>query len=105
MSIGVIDLLCAIPHAEFVKYGIPFVRSLIEDGLDKNDIERRDHFWAYFIRQWVNKTGIHKWSIVDYTTFVAAQKKLEKKEEAKKKRVAAKKVTQAVAAKKQAKKR
>ena len=62
---GVIDLLCVIPHAEVVKYGISFVRSLIEDGLDKNDIERWDHFWAYFIRQWVNKTGIYKWSIVD----------------------------------------
>ena len=53
---GVIDLLCVIPHAEVVKYGIPFVRSLIEEGLDKNDIEKWDHFWAYFIRQWANKT-------------------------------------------------
>ena len=70
MSMGVIDLLCVIPHAEVVKYGIPFVRSLIEDGLDKNDIERWDHFWAYFIRQWVNRTGIHKWSIVDVDGFL-----------------------------------
>ena len=39
-----------------------------------------------------------------YTAFVKVQKKLEKIEEAKKKRAAAKKVTQAIAAKKQAKK-
>ena len=35
MPMGVIDLLCVTPHAEVVKYGIPFVCSLIEDGLDK----------------------------------------------------------------------
>ena len=55
MSVGVIDLLCVIPHAEVVKYGIPFVCSLIEDGLDKNNIERWDHFWADFIWQYIGQ--------------------------------------------------
>ena len=65
MSFGYIDLLCVMPHDEVVKYGIPFVRSLIEEDIDDEDVERWDAFWEYFTRYWVQKVGIAGWSVVD----------------------------------------
>lgn len=53
MSVGFLDLLTVIPQDKVQKIGIPFVRSLIEDGQTNEDIKKWDQFWAYFTKTWL----------------------------------------------------
>ena len=63
MSIGCLDMLCVIPRVEIEKYGIPFLRSVLEKDADEATLEKWVIFWKYFEKQWLNK--ISSWNIVE----------------------------------------
>ena len=63
MSVGGLDLLCIIPQDEVVEFGIPYVRSVIENGLPKKEVKRWDLFWEYFERQWI--PILNSWNLCD----------------------------------------
>jgi len=49
-----LDLLCIIPQDEIREFGIPYVRSIIEEDLSAADIAKWDTFWGtYFKKQWM----------------------------------------------------
>ena len=52
--IGVLDLLRMIPQDNIEDFCIPYVRSVIEDGLSKEEIEKWDLFWEYFTKTWIS---------------------------------------------------
>ena len=37
----------------FVRYGIPYLRSILEKDASKRDLEKWQTFWTYFLRQWL----------------------------------------------------
>jgi len=53
MRIGMLDLLCILPHEEVEEYGIPSLRSILEKDASKKDIDKWQAFWDYFLRQWM----------------------------------------------------
>ena len=61
MKIGVLDLLCIIPQDEISAFGIPYVRSVIEENLNAASIAKWDTFWAYFDTHWMSR--IDSWNI------------------------------------------
>ena len=63
LSLGVLDLLTVIPQDEVVIKGIPFVRSLIEDGVSDVELSKWEKFWKYFDKQWIPL--LDKWNICD----------------------------------------
>ena len=58
-----IELLTKIPHDEIRWKGIPFVRSIIEDDLSEEEVEKWDAFWKYFDTQWMRCIAV--WSLLD----------------------------------------
>ena len=63
MKVGVLDLLCIIPQDEIREFGIPFVRSIIEEDLSAVDVAKWDTFWLYFESQWM--PIMDSWNICD----------------------------------------
>jgi hypothetical protein len=53
MQIGMLDLLCVLPHEQVEEYGIPYLRSILEKDASKKDIDKWQTFWNYFLRQWM----------------------------------------------------
>ena len=53
MQIGMLDLLCVLPHEQVEEYGIPYLRSVLEKDASKRDMEKWQTFWDYFLRQWI----------------------------------------------------
>jgi hypothetical protein len=53
MQIGMLDLLCVLPHGQVEEYGIPYLRSILEKDASKKDIDKWQTFWDYFLRQWM----------------------------------------------------
>ncbi len=54
MAIRGLDTLTIIPRDEIVTYGIPFLRSVLEND-DESSTAQWDVFWHYFAKQWLNK--------------------------------------------------
>ena len=72
MQIGMLDLLCILPHGQVKEYGILYLRSILEKDATKRDLEKWQTFWTYFLRQWM--PILWRWNILendgpDGTTF------------------------------------
>ena len=72
MQIGMLDLLCILPHGQVEEYGIPYLRSIMDKDATKRDLEKWQTFWTYFLRQWM--PILWRWNISenegpDGTTF------------------------------------
>ena len=52
-SDGVLDLLTVLPHDDGVSKGIPFIRFIIEEGLSPEEVKLWEHFWEYWMKQWL----------------------------------------------------
>ena len=63
MEVGTLDLLCIIPQDEVEEFGIPYVRSVIEEDLDEDEVAKWDEFWVYFKHQWI--PILDSWNISD----------------------------------------
>ena len=63
MQIGMLDLLCILPHEEVEEYGIPYLRSILEKDASKKDIDKWQAFWDYFLRQWM--PILWRWNICE----------------------------------------
>ena len=66
MQPGILDLITVIPKNEVERWGIPYIRQLIEveyfeEEISVTDKNRWDNFWLYFIKNWI--PGIHTWNI------------------------------------------
>ena len=67
MRKNILDLLTILPRDEITEYGIPYVRSILDD-LCKTDkeLEKWDTFWKYFVREWMQSPRYVKtWNIHD----------------------------------------
>ena len=53
MAVECIDILTIIPQGEVERFGIPFVRAKVEEGLSAGDVSKWDSFWAYFDKTWM----------------------------------------------------
>ena len=53
METCVLDLLTIIPREEVREYGIPYCRSVLEDGQPSSIVKLWDIFWAYFETTWM----------------------------------------------------
>ncbi len=53
MKVGCLDILCVLPKCEVLKYGIPFIHSIIEYDIPTWELEKWTVFWKYFQRQWM----------------------------------------------------
>ncbi len=62
MQIGMLDLLCVLPHEQVEEYGIPYLRSILEKDALKKDIDKWQTFWNYFLRQWM--PNLWRWNIL-----------------------------------------
>eukprot|EP00957_Ditylum_brightwellii_P066308 5033356-Ditylum_brightwellii.AAC.1 len=51
------------PQCDVVTKGIPFMCSLIEDGVSDVELLKWEKFWNYFDKQWIPL--IDKWNICD----------------------------------------
>ena len=59
-----LEVLTIINPSEIKWKGIPFVRSIVDDGLDHEDLEKMEKFWAYFDRFWLKSPGfIVTWNV------------------------------------------
>ena len=61
MKIGSLDLLSVIPQDEVVKYGIPYLRSVLEAGKEQLTLALWDKFLVYFDKTWM--LIIESWNI------------------------------------------
>jgi hypothetical protein len=53
MKVGGLDILCVLPRCKVLKYGIPFIRSIIEYDIPMWELEKWTVFWKYIQRQWM----------------------------------------------------
>ena len=58
-----IELLTKIPHENICWKGVQFVRSIIEDDLSEEEVEKWDAFWKYFDTQRMRCIAV--WSFRD----------------------------------------
>ena len=59
-----LEVLTIINPSEIKWKGIPFVRSIVDDGLDQEDMKKMEKFWAYFDRFWLKSPGfIVTWNV------------------------------------------
>lgn len=63
MSVGVLDLLMIIPQDDVETFGIPYVRSVIKEGLGEEDVAKWDLFWEYFNKTWMPM--LDNWNVCD----------------------------------------
>ena len=63
MQIGMLILLCILPHKEVEEYRIPYLRSILEKDASKKDIDKWQAFWDYFLRQWM--PILWRWNICE----------------------------------------
>lgn len=60
MQCGNLDLLTIIPANEIIKYGIPYIRSKIEEG---DNVPKWNLFWQYFQKTWMTTFPTNYWNI------------------------------------------
>ena len=59
-----LETLTLIPPNEIEIKGIPYVRSIVDEGLTTQDMEKIEVFWTYFKRFWLSKPSfINSWNI------------------------------------------
>jgi hypothetical protein len=63
MKVEGLDILCVLPRHEVLKYGIPFIHSIIEYDIPMWELEKWTIFWKYFERQW--KSISASWNICE----------------------------------------
>lgn len=60
MEFGKIDLLTILPPDEIITYGIPYLRSIIDEN---DNVHKWNLFWQYFYRTWITNFPIKLWDI------------------------------------------
>ena len=63
MVVGGLDLLSVLSKDEVEEYGIPYVRSVIEEDLSEEKLDKWEQFWVYFDKEWTPKLDL--WNICD----------------------------------------
>ena len=63
MQIGMLDLLCILPHGQVKEYGILYLRSILEKDATKRDLEKWQTLWTYFLRLWM--PILWRWNILE----------------------------------------
>jgi hypothetical protein len=63
MKVGALDLLCVLPEDEVEPFGIPYLRSILEVGATKSQLEKWEKFWIYFKQQWLSNGMLTRWNI------------------------------------------
>jgi len=53
-----LQTLTVIPPNEIVKYGIPYVRDIVEHELSENDLKKNEQFWLYFFKYWMSSPSV-----------------------------------------------
>ena len=63
----VIDVLTDIPRDEIIEKGISYVRSILDkECTTREDIQKWDLFWEYFVGYWCSSRGfIETWNGID----------------------------------------
>ena len=59
-----LQTLTIIPPNEIMKYGIPFVRDIVDHELSKKDMDKIEIFWQYFYKFWMSSPSfIYRWNV------------------------------------------
>ena len=59
-----LEVLTLINPNEIRWKGIPYVRSIVEDGLEYEDLVKMEKFWAYFEKYWMKSPSfIVTWNV------------------------------------------
>lgn len=64
---GLVNTLTVIPIADILPYGIPWLRSQIEEASQQ---DQHNAFWVYFKNEWMrdNASGPRNWNVNDFLT-------------------------------------
>jgi len=59
-----LSTLTVIPPNEIIKYGIPYVRDIVDFKLSEKDMEKIEIFWNYFHKFWLHSPlFVSRWNI------------------------------------------
>ncbi len=63
MMRGVLDILTILPFGDIEPFGIPYVRSVVEEGVSAENKKKWDRFWEYFASTWLGSYKVTSWNI------------------------------------------
>jgi len=64
MHRSTLETLSIIPPDEIEKFGIPYIRNIVDENLNSKDMEKIEIFWEYFRKFWMNKPSfICTWNV------------------------------------------
>jgi hypothetical protein len=70
---GLIEMLTVLPLDEIIPYGIPYIRNEMEALENESDTIKAayDKFWAYFVKQWLQKKNMTGWNLAQIRSSMA----------------------------------
>lgn len=64
MHRSTLETLTIIPPEEIKEFGIPFVREIVDENLNENDMKKVEMFWEYFEKFWLGSPSwINSWNV------------------------------------------